>query len=195
MKRLMLVFVISVILLSAALGYSGRPVPMPVMDGAGISVVDGVTVVTLSGNPRQTGFQHVKLLKCRMQETEAAFRKLMPKIPGGAFGRWVARQFVMFQVSRIEKYLEDDEVDELKGMMDAAPEMKGGYREILYYHVLQDIGQNYACTGAAAAGSMSQLSGPIAGRNFDMDLRGMLQPLRTVFYYRPESGYSYASVA
>lgn len=195
MKRLMLVFVISIILLSAVRGYSKRPELMPVMDGAGIRVVDSVSVVTFSGNPRQTGFQHVKLLNGRMQETEDAFIKLMPKIPGGAFGRWVARQFVMFQVSRIEKYLEEDEIEELKGMMQAAPEKKGGYKEILYYHVLQDIGQNYACTGAAAAGSMSQLSGPIAGRNFDMDLRGMLQHLRTVFYYRPESGYSYASVA
>jgi hypothetical protein len=166
MKRLMPVFVISVILLSAAIGYSRRPEPMPVMDGAGIRVVDGVSVATLSGNPRQTGFQHVKLLKGRMQETEDVFRKLMPKIPGGAFGRWVALQFVMFQVSRIEKYLEDDEIEELKGMMDAAPEKNGGYKEILYYHVLQDR-VNYACPLLQRADSQPRR----LQAELDMDLR------------------------
>lgn len=163
-------------------------------DGS-LKTVGGISVATLSGSPRDIGTQHAKLMADRIPQTEAAFNKLMPDMPGGVVGRWLIRQFVMIQVRRIEKYLNPDELEELKAMADQAPDGSGDYRDILYYHVLQDIGQNYACTGAAAAGSASKVGGPLAGRNFDLDNRSLLEPVKTVFFIRPDNKLAFASVA
>jgi len=157
--------------------------------------VGGITVVSLSGPPRGIGYMHGRLLGDRLLETEAAFGKLMPPIPGGFLGRWLVRMYVMFRLGGIERYLTTEELDEMKGMAESGPDKDRDYRDLLYYHVLQDIGQNYACTGGAACGRASRLTGPVAGRNFDMNRDGVLDPLKTVFVYRPENGQSYVTVA
>lgn len=157
--------------------------------------VHGISVVRLSGTPRDTGYWHGKLLGGRLLETEAAFKKLMPHIPGGFIGEWLVRTFVMLQLGSIEDNLTEDELSEMKGMAEAGPDHDHDYRDLLYYHVLQDIGQNYACTGGAACGKSSSLKRPVAGRNFDMNKDGALDPLKTVFFYDPVEGPSYASVA
>jgi tetratricopeptide (TPR) repeat protein len=164
--------------------------------GAGeISDVDGIAVVSLSGPPRGIGYVHGKLLGGRLAETEEAFKKLMPPIPGGFLGRWLVRMYVMFKLGDIERHLTADELEEMKGMAESGPDKDKDYRDLLYYHVLQDIGQNYACTGGAACGKASALTGPVAGRNFDMNKDGVLDPLKTVFVYRPDDGQSYVSLA
>jgi len=141
------------------------------------------------------GYQHGKLLEKMFPETEAAFKEIMPPIPLGAIGRWIVKQYVMYRLDGIEKYLYKEEIEELQGIAESKPEKKGGYRDLLYYHSLQDIGQNFACTGGAAVGHASKLKGPVAGRNFDYGRRGILDSLKTVFYCRPEHGPSYVSVA
>jgi len=155
----------------------------------------GITVVSLSGPPRGIGYMHGKLLGGRLLETETAFRKLMPPIPGGLVGRWLVRMYVMLRLGGIERHLTTDELEEMKGMAESGPDKDRDYRDLLYYHVLQDIGQNYACTGGAACGKASGLVGPVAGRNFDMNKDGVLDPLKTVFVYRPDDGQSYVTVA
>jgi len=152
-------------------------------------------VVTLSGTAHDVGYSHGKLLGGRLLETEAAFKEIMPPIPLGWFGEMLLHWYVMMKVDDIEGYLTVPEIDELKGMESASPDPDRDYRELLYYHVLQDIGQYYACTGAAAFGGRSKTGGPVAGRNFDLNKDGALDALKTVFYIRPDYGYDYVSVA
>jgi len=196
-KHLFLYAVLFVLALAIAAQGAGvsETQPVKVVPGGRLEVIGGITVASMSGTPREIGVQHGQLLGKRLLETEAAFMRLMPEIPGGAIGRWLVRQYVMYKLSDIEKYLTTDELDEFKGVAEADPKHKGDYREILYYHVLQDIGQNYACTGLAVEGDASRLVGPVAGRNFDLDNRGALDPLRTVFYCRPSTGHAFAHVA
>ncbi len=182
------------------LAISTARVEVPEDDGAlggsgSLEHVYGISVVRLSGSSREIGYWHGKLLGDRMLETEAAFKKMMPPIPGGFIGEWLVRTFIMFQLGSIEDNLTEYELAEMKGMAEAGPDQEHDYRDLLYYHVLQDIGQNYACTGGAACGKASAVKGPVAGRNFDMSRDGVLDPLKTVFYYEPSDGQSYASVA
>ncbi|HEX9860660.1 MAG TPA: C45 family peptidase, partial [Nitrospirota bacterium] len=184
-----------VLALVASAGITGQSrTALDTGDGR-LEVVDGVTVVTLAGSPREMGRQHGILLGDRMLESEAAFRHIMPQIPGGAFGEWLLKIYVMFRLDGIEEHLTDAELDEMKGMAETGPDKDRDYRDLLYYHVLQDIGQNYACTGAAVCGSRSSLQGPVAGRNFDLNKDGVLDPLKTVFVYVPDEGKPYATVA
>lgn len=178
-----------------AAGVSGIARFAPGTDGGSLEVIGGVTVVTLTGTPTRMGRQHGSLLGDRMAETETAFRKTMPHIPGGSIGEWLFRMFVNLRMDAIEKYLTPAELEEMKGMAEAGPDKSRGYRDLLYYHVLQDIGQNFACTGAAVCGRRSELGGPVAGRNFDLNKDGALDGLLTVFFFRPDDGQSYATVA
>lgn len=166
-----------------------------VASGGDIETQEGMSVVTLTGTPREIGRQHGVLLGGRMAETEAAFKHIMPPIPGGFIGAWLVRMYIKFQLDGIEKHLTESELEEMKGMADTGPDRSRGYRDLLYYHVLQDIGQNYACTGAAVTGRCSVSKGPLAGRNFDLNKDGVLDNLKTVLYYRPEGGMAYASIA
>jgi tetratricopeptide (TPR) repeat protein len=160
-----------------------------------ITEADGLTVATLSGSAREIGSQHAAMFADKMPGVRAAFTSLMPDLPGGPIVKWLVDQAAMFQSRFYEKFLTPDEVEEMQALAGTMPEPEDGYREVMLFHVLQDIGQKYSCTGAAAAGKSSALGGPLAGRNFDMDNRGLLDRFRTVFFYKKYGRYSFASVA
>jgi predicted choloylglycine hydrolase len=160
-----------------------------------ITDVNGLSVVALSGSAHDIGYQHGLLLYDRFVETEAAFEKIMPPIPLGWLGEIIMRWYVMMKLEDIEGYLAESEVGELKGLESAHPDPDRDYRDLLYYHVLQDMGQYYACTGGAVFGGRSATGGPTAGRNFDMNKDGVLDKLKTVYYIRPDFGADYVSIA
>jgi len=162
-----------------------------------ITSVNGLSVVTLSGSAHDIGYGHGKLLGDRFLDTEAAFKKVMPPIPGGWLGELILHWYVMNKLEDIEPYLTVMELDELKGLEAASPDpdSEHDYRDLLYYHVLQDIGQYYACTGGAVYGARSETGGPLAGRDFDLNKDGALDRLKTVFYIRPDYGADYVAVA
>lgn len=105
----------------------------------------GILVLHLKGSPYEMGYQHGMLTKHLMEKTKKAFDEAVPPIKGGRIGEWIVRKYLFWKLEKMEKYVPEEFIEELKGMAHSVTEREVDYREILLYHALRDIGQVLAC--------------------------------------------------
>lgn len=159
------------------------------------------------------GYQHGMLTKHLMGKSKEAFDEAVPPIKGRRVGEWIIKKYLFWKLGKMEKYVPEEFIEELKGMADSitgkvsdpgsAPEGSapaGGslprrevdYREILLYHAMRDIGQVLACSGFVALPQATKNKDLIYGRNFDFLKGGSLE--NVVIFYKPDKGNSFVSI-
>ena len=138
------------------------------------------------------GFQHGMLTKHLMGKSKEAFDRAVPPIKGGRVGEWIIKKYLFWKLGKMEKYVPEEFVEELKGMADSITEREVDYREILLYHAMRDIGQVLACSGFVILPQAAKNEELIYGRNFDFLKGGTLENLVT--FYEPDKGNSFVSI-
>jgi len=101
----------------------------------------GILVLHLKGSPYEMGYQHGMLTKHLMGKSKGAFDEAVPPIKGGRVGEWIVKKYLLWKLGKMEKYVPEEFIEELKGMADSITEREVDYREILLYHAMRDIGQ------------------------------------------------------
>ncbi len=153
---------------------------------------NGILVLHLKGNPYEMGCQHGMLTKHLMVTSKEAFDEAVPPIKGGRVGEWIIKKYLFWKLEKMEKYVPEEFIEELKGMADSITEKEVDYREILLYHAMRDIGQVLGCSSFAALPRTTRDKSLIYGRNFDFLKGGSLKSLIT--FYEPDEGNSFVSI-
>ena len=153
---------------------------------------DGILVLHLKGSPYEMGYQHGMLTKHLAGKSKEAFAEAVPPIKGGRVGEWIVKKYLFWKLGKMEKYVPEEFIEELKGMADSVTERKVDYREILLYHAMRDIGQVLACSSFIALPQTTKNREPIYGRNFDF-LKGNSLP-SLVTFFEPDKGNSFVSI-
>ncbi len=163
------------------------------------------------------GYQHGMLAKHLMGKSKEAFDKAVPPIKGGRVGEWIIKKYLFWKLAKMEKYVPEEFIEELKGMADSITEKEVDYREILLYHALRDIGQvltrpvrdrsskddrysllsypvisNGGCSSFVVLPQATKNRELIYGRNFDFLEGGSLENL--LIFYEPDKGNSFVSI-
>ncbi len=149
------------------------------------------------------GFQHGMLTKHLMGKSKEAFDKAVPPIKGGRVGEWIIKKYLFWKLRKMEKYVPEEFIEELKGMADSItekvsdpegslPRREVDCREILLYHALRDIGQVLMCSSFVALPQVTKNRNLIYGRNFDFLKGNSLQNL--VIFYEPDKGNLFISI-
>lgn len=153
---------------------------------------DGILVLHLKGSPYEMGYQHGMLTKHLMEQSKEAFDEAIPPIKGGKVGEWIIKRYLFWKLGKMEKYVPEEFIEELKGMADSVTEREVDYREILLYHAMRDIGQVLMCSSFAVLPQAAKDRELIYGRNFDFLKGGSLENLVT--FYEPDEGNSFVSI-
>ncbi len=138
------------------------------------------------------GYQHGMLTKHLMGKSKEAFDEAVPSIKGGRAGEWIVKRYLFWKLGKMEKYVPQEFIEELKGMADSITEKEVDYREILLYHAMRDIGQVLACSSFVALPQTTKNKELIYGRNFDFLKGSSLENLVT--FYEPDKGNSFVSI-
>ncbi len=177
----------------------------------------GILVLHLKGSPYEMGYQHGMLTKHLMATSKEAFDEAVPAIKGGRVGEWIVKRYLFWKLEKMEKYVPEEFIEELKGMADSITEREVDYREILLYHAMRDIGQvltrpgrdrsskddrysllsypaisNGGCSSFVVLPQTTKNKELICGRNFDFLKEGSLESLIT--FYEPDEGNSFVSI-
>ena len=153
---------------------------------------NGILVLHLQGSPYEMGYQHGMLTKHLMEQSKEAFDEAVPPIKGGRVGEWIIKKYLFWKLEKMEKYVPEEFIEELKGMADSVTEREVDYREILLYHAMRDIGQVLMCSSFAVLPQAAKDRELIYGRNFDFLKKGSLKSLIT--FYEPDEGNSFVSI-
>lgn len=151
-----------------------------------------IFVLHLRGSPYEMGYQHGMLTKHLMGQSKEAFDEAVPPIKGGRIGEWIVKRYLFWKLEKMEKYVPEEFIEELKGMADSVTEREVDYREILLYHAMRDIGQVLMCSSFAVLPQAAKDRELIYGRNFDFLKGGSLENLVT--FYEPDEGNSFVSI-
>jgi len=152
----------------------------------------GILILHLKGSPYEMGYQHGMLTKHLMATSKEAFDEAVPPIKGGRVGEWIIKKYLFWKLTKMEKYVPEEFIEELKGMADSITEKEVDYREILLYHAMRDIGQVLACSGFVALPQVTKNKELIYGRNFDFLKGGSLG--NVVTFYEPDEENSFVSI-
>lgn len=152
----------------------------------------GIFVLHLKGSSYEMGYQHGMLTKHLMGKSKEAFDEAVPPIRGGKIGEWIVKKYLFWKLEKMEKYIPEEFIEELKGMADSVTEREVDYREILLYHAMRDIGQVLMCSSFAVLPQAAKDRELIYGRNFDFLKGGTLENLVT--FYEPDKGNSFVSI-
>ncbi|MBI5180580.1 MAG: hypothetical protein HZA05_04155 [Nitrospirae bacterium] len=159
-----------------------------------LEIKDNTYLLHLKGSHHEMGYQYGKLLGYKFDDTLRAFESLFPKIPLGSFGRWLLNRYVYYKAGKIEKYVPAEYIEEMKGMADSFKDYAPDHRILLFFHVLHDIGHNFASSAFAVSGAAAQDGRILVGRNADLGNRGTFDNLKTIVFYEPDKGNSFVSI-
>ena len=159
-----------------------------------LEIKDNIFILHLKGSHHEMGYQYGKLLGYKFDDTLRAFESLFPKIPMGAFGKWLLDRYIYYKARKIEKYVPAEYIEEMKGMADSFKDYDPDYRILLFFHVLHDIGHNFASSAFAVSGEATQDGRILVGRNADLGNRGTFDNLKTIVFYEPDKGNSFVSI-
>ncbi|MBI3353772.1 MAG: hypothetical protein HY034_02635 [Nitrospirae bacterium] len=159
-----------------------------------LEIKDNTYLLHLKGSHHEMGYQYGKLLGYKFDDTLRAFESLFPKIPLGSFGRWLLNRYVYYKAGKIEKYVPAEYIEEMKGMADSFKDYNPDYRILLFFHVLHDIGHNFASSAFAVSKNAAPDGKLLIGRNADLGNRGTFDNLKTIVFYEPDKGNSFLSV-
>jgi predicted choloylglycine hydrolase len=163
-------------------------------NNAYLEIKDNTYLLHLKGSHHEMGYQYGKLLGYKFDNTLRAFESLFPKIPLGSFGRWLLNRYVYYKAGKIEKYVPAEYIEEMKGMADSFKDYNPDYRILLFFHVLHDIGHNFASSAFAVSGDATPDGKLLIGRNADLGNRGTFDNLKTIVFYEPDKGNSFVSI-
>ena len=159
-----------------------------------LEIKDNTYLLHLKGSHREMGYQYGKLLGYKFNNTLQAFESLFPKIPMGSFGRWLLNRYVYYKAGKIEKYVPADYVEEMKGMADSFADYDPDYRILLFFHILHDLGHNFASSAFAVSEGATPDGKLLIGRNADLGNEGTFDNLKTIIFYEPDKGNSFVSI-
>jgi len=165
-----------------------------VYNKAYLEIKDNTYLLHLKGSHHEMGYQYGKLLGYKFDDTLRAFESLFPKIPLGSFGRWLLNRYVYYKAGKIEKYVPAEYIEEMKGMADSFADYAPDYRILLFFHVLHDIGHNFASSAFAVSGEATSDREILVGRNADLGNRGTFDNLKAIVFYEPDKGNSFVSI-
>ncbi|MEK6678828.1 MAG: C45 family autoproteolytic acyltransferase/hydrolase [Nitrospirota bacterium] len=163
-------------------------------NNAYLEIKDNTYLLHLKGSHHEMGYQYGKLLGYKFDDTLRAFESLFPKIPLGSFGRWLLNRYVYYKAGQIEKYVPAEYIEEMKGMADSFKDYNPDYRILLFFHVLHDIGHNFASSAFAVSGEATPDRKLLIGRNADLGNEGTFDNLKTIVFYEPDKGNSFVSI-
>lgn len=163
-------------------------------NNAYLEIKDNTYLLHLKGTHHEMGYQYGKLLGYKFDDTLRAFESLFPKIPLGSFGRWLLNRYVYYKAGQIEKYVPAEYIEEMKGMADSFKDYNPDYRILLFFHVLHDIGHNFASSAFAVSGEAMPNGKLLIGRNADLGNEGTFDNLKAVIFYEPDKGNSFISI-
>jgi predicted choloylglycine hydrolase len=214
MKRTVLIlFLLLIPFISLTL--SSSPAGKKVYEKGYLEERSGILVLHLKGSPYEMGYQHGMLTKHLIGKSQEVFDAAVPPIRGGRIGRWAVRRYFFWKLAKMEKYIPQEFIEELKGMADNITEREVNYREILLYHAMRDIGQvsarpvrsktpeasasnkywrtsNGACSGFVILPQATKKKDLIYGRNLDFLKEDSLENLVT--FYEPDKGNAFVSI-
>lgn len=192
MKRKILIF-ISLVAFFISLALLSFSAEQKVYEKGRLEERNGILVLYLKGSPYEMGYQQGMLAKHLMGKSKEAFDKAVPPIKGGRVGEWIIKKYLFWKLEKMEKYVPEEFIEELKGMAHSVTEREIDYREILLYHAMRDIGQVLMCSSFIALPQATKNRELIYGRNFDFLKGGSLENLVT--FYEPDKGNSFVSIA
>lgn len=164
----------------------------------------GLYEMYLEGDAYTRGLVYGKLASNLIRQQELAFtNEIQRMIPSQRYLKFL-KYLVGFMNRNLSDYVIQEYQEEIYGISQAASQefnwIGTNYSRQLNYHAAHDIGHALAnmmlvgCTSFAAWDDASEDRGLIVGRNFDFYVGDEFAKDKIIAFYRPESGYPFASV-
>jgi len=164
----------------------------------------GLYEMYVSGKPFEMGVKEGKLSKEEIVDQEAAFTSEIKRmIPSDRYLKFL-KYIVGFMNRDLPDHVNDEYKKEIYGISHAAADsfnwIGSNYARILNYHAAHDIGhalQNMmlvGCTSFGAWGDKTENGSMLLGRNFDFWVGDKFAENKIVAFYRPASGFAFASI-
>jgi predicted choloylglycine hydrolase len=152
----------------------------------------GLTVIELSGSPREIGLAHGKAFAPGIALMKARLVDYLSSISLGIGGRFLLWYFGKLAL-RMARFVPDELQDEMRGVAEGSGQ---SFKLIFTINALDDILVNLACSSFAVPASRSENGQLFVARNLDYPLfHDTLPKLNTVFKIHPEKGLPFVSVA
>ncbi len=161
---------------------------------------NGITILYLSGNPYQIGFQHGFLLKKELRlmeklidnEVKEAISQIGIDLPHFILPvvNFSAKVFIN---RTLLKEVPREYLDELKGISDAAGISLSKLYILNMGYDLEENFMNLSCSSFSILFPSSQTI--LHGRNLDWENPKIVSKTNTIFYLNPEKGYNLISIA
>ena len=152
----------------------------------------GLTVIELSGSPREIGLAHGKAFAPEIALMKKRLTDYLSSISLGIGGRFLLWYFEKLAL-RMARFVPDELLDEMRGVAEGSGQ---SFKLIFTLNALDDVLVNLACSSFAVPASRSENGQLFVARNLDYPLfHDTLPTLNTVFKIRPEKGQPFVSVA
>jgi len=145
-----------------------------------IETIDGITVVRVSGSPKEMGTQAGTLLKERIKILLRDY--LGAVLPGD-------RTAILAAARQMERHIPARYVEEMKALAEAAGV---AYDDVLLGNVVVELFQQ--CSTAVVSGRLAEGGTLLFGRNLDFPPHGMLEKYSVVIDYAPTEGRRFVAV-
>jgi predicted choloylglycine hydrolase len=152
----------------------------------------GLTVIELSGSPREIGIAHGKAFAPEIALMKARLVDYLNSISLGIGGRFILWYFEKLAL-RMARFVPAELTDEMRGVAEGSGQ---DFKFIFLLNALDDVLVNLACSSFAVPASRSENGQLFVARNLDYPLfHDVLPKLNTVFKVHPEKGLPFVSVA
>jgi predicted choloylglycine hydrolase len=152
----------------------------------------GLTVIELSGSPREIGIAHGKAFAPEIAMMKKRLLEYLNSISlgiGGRFLLWYLEKLAL----RMTRFVPDELMDEMRGVAEGSG---NSFKFIFLLNALDDVLVNLACSSFAVPASRSENGQLFVARNLDYPLfHDALPNLNTVFKIYPTKGLPFVSVA
>ena len=152
----------------------------------------GLTVIELSGSPREIGVAHGKAFAPEIALMKKRLMDYLSSISLGIGDRFLLWYFEKLAL-RMARYVPDELMDEMRGVAEGSG---NSFKFIFLINALDDVLVNLACSSFAVPASRSENGQLFVARNLDYPLfHDTLPTLNTVFKIQPDKGQPFVSVA
>jgi Acyl-coenzyme A:6-aminopenicillanic acid acyl-transferase len=152
----------------------------------------GLTIIELSGSPREIGIAHGKAFEVEIALMRKRLLGYLNSISlgiGGRFLRWYFEKLAL----RMARFVPEELMGEMRGVAEGSG---SSFKFIFLLNALDDVLVNLACSSFAVPASRSENGQLFVARNLDYPLFcDTLPTLNTVFKIHPEKGLPFVSVA
>lgn len=164
----------------------------------------GLYEMYLEGDAYTRGLVYGKLATALIRQQELAFTdEIQRMIPSRRYLKFL-KYLVGFMNRNLSDYVIQEYQEEIYGISQAASAefnwIGTNYSRQLNYHAAHDIGHALAnmmlvgCTSFAAWDDATEDSSLVVGRNFDFYVGDAFAKDKIIAFYRPDTGYPFASV-